>query len=585
MNHAALITFALGDEIEAIAILVVLLLNALLGFVNEYRAERSVQALKALAAPLAKAIRDGDMQEIPAADLVPGDLITFEAGDRVPVDARLTKAWNLRLDESALTGESVATDKDSQAVLTADIPLAERATMVYTGTAVVQGRGQAIVTATGSDTEIGRISALIVGAQEEQTPLQGRLDRLGRYLALTALGIAAVMVVVGLLRGEALLSMLETSLALAIAAVPEGLPAVATIALALGMRRMAQRRAIVRRLAAVETLGSTNVICSDKTGTLTQNQMTVRELWLGERAVQVTGAGYEPHGEFWQDGQRLDPRGDEHLRLMLRAGLLCSNAALQEEDGGWDVVGDPTEGALVVAAAKAGVDVEAKRDAYSKVVFANVRKFVHYLFSCNLSEILTMFVAIVAGLPLPLLPLQILWLNLITDVFPALALAGEPAEPGIMQRSPPAGTRNQRPPTSFVRSVVLQGALLAAATLVAFMWALNSSSDIRRANTVAFLTLGLAQLFHVFNSRFETGSALRQGLFSNRYVWAAIVLTIALQLIAVYLPVPQLILKTAAPSPMEWGVVLIASLTPALTVEIYKALSDRTRMDEEKQVR
>jgi Ca2+-transporting ATPase len=205
-----------------------------------------------------------------------------------------------------------------------------------------------------------------------------------------------------------------------------------------------------------------------------------------------------------------------------------------------------------------------------RVVFANVRKFVHYLFSCNLSEILTMFIATLAGLPMPLLPLQILWLNLITDVFPALALAGEPAEPGIMQRPPVAETRRQRPPASFVRSIVLQGALLAAATLAAFVWALDSSGDVRRATTVAFLSLGLAQLFHVFNSRFETGSALKQGLFSNRYVWAAIGLTIALQLIAVYLPVPQMILKTVAPTSLEWGVVLLAALTPTVVVEISK---------------
>jgi Ca2+-transporting ATPase len=239
--------------------------------------------------------------------------------------------------------------------------------MVYTGSAVVQGRGQAIVTATGPATELGKISALITATPEAQTPLQERLDRLGRYLALAALGIAAAMVVVGLLRGETFLSMLETALALAIAAVPEGLLAVATIALALGMRRMAQRKAIIRRLAAVETLGSTNVICTDKTGTLTQNQMTVRELWLGDRAVQVTGAGYEPRGEFMQDGQRLDPQADSHLRLALRAGLLCNNAELKQEGDAWRVVGDPTEGALVVAAAKAGIDIDAEREGFTAV--------------------------------------------------------------------------------------------------------------------------------------------------------------------------------------------------------------------------
>jgi len=210
-----------------------------------------------------------------------------------------------------------------------------------------------------------------------------------------------------------------------------------------------------------------------------------------------------------------------------------------------------------------------------RTVFANVKKFVHYLFSCNLSEILTMFVAIMVSLPVPLLPLQILWLNLVTDVFPALALAGEPAEPGIMRRPPPEEARAQHPPVRFIRSIIIQGVLLAAATLAAFGWVLGSSGDLQRARTVAFLTLGLAQLFHVFNSRFEVGSALKHGLFSNRAIWAALGLTIALQVAAVTLPIPQMILKTVSPSPTEWVVVLAASLSPVLMIEIYKLLNEK----------
>jgi Ca2+-transporting ATPase len=210
-----------------------------------------------------------------------------------------------------------------------------------------------------------------------------------------------------------------------------------------------------------------------------------------------------------------------------------------------------------------------------RTVFANVKKFVHYLFSCNLSEILTMFVAIMVSLPVPLLPLQILWLNLVTDVFPALALAGEPAEPGIMRRPPPEEARAQHPPVRFIRSIIIQGVLLAAATLAAFGWVIGSSGDLQRARTVAFLTLGLAQLFHVFNSRFEAGSALKQGLFSNPAIWAALGLTIALQVAAVTLPIPQMILKTVSPSLTEWVVVLAASLSPALMIEVYKLLTEK----------
>ncbi len=271
------IALLLGDVVEAAAIGVVLLLNGLLGFVNEYRAEQSMEALRALEVPLATVLRDGTPGEVPSADLVAGDVVLLETGDRVPADGRLTESWSLRLDESTLTGESVAADKDSTAVLTEAIPMADRATMVYAATTVVEGRGRAIVTATGAATEVGRISVLLVRDAGDRSPLQVRLDRLSRYLAVVALATGLVVTLLGVWRGQALLPMLETGLALAIAAVPEGLAAVVTIALALGMRRMAKRNAVVRRLAAVETLGSTNVICTDKTGTLTRNEMTVRQ--------------------------------------------------------------------------------------------------------------------------------------------------------------------------------------------------------------------------------------------------------------------------------------------------------------------
>jgi len=830
LGAAALIALILGDALEAAAVIVVLLLNALLGFATEWRAERSVQALKSMVVPRAMAIRNGAAGDLPATDLVPGDLISFEAGDRLPADGRLTDSWSLRVDESAMTGESVAVDKDDGAALARETPIADRVTMVYMGTAVVQGRGRAVVTGTGQATEMGKVSALMAARQEERTPLQDRLDRLGRYLALAALGVGAIVTAAGVLRGFGLLQMLETGLALAIAAVPEGLPSVVTIALALGVRRMAQHRAIVRRLSAVETLGSANVICTDKTGTLTQNEMTVREVSLAGDLVAVGGAGYEPAGGITREGLPV-PREDTHLLLLLRAGLLCNNSWLEHADGRWDVIGDPTEGALVVLAAKAGLDPGAERETYPKtaeipfdakerrmatfhrtpaghgrpsdaalvcfvkgapeavlpacthqqqgdrvltldqsdrdmfgdanaamasralrvlalayktsvseaddpyrdliflgfvgmmdpprpeafesvrrcqqagirivmitgdqpltaraiaeelgilqvpssdggtadvidgqtldrtddttlqelvnhttvyarvspehklrivqalqssdqivamtgdgvndapalkaadigvamgqagthvareaadviladdnfativaaveegrVVFANVRKFVHFLFSCNLSEILTMFVATVAGWPLPLLPLQILWLNLVTDVFPALALTKEPAEPGIMQRLP-LDTRRPYPPTAFVRSILLQGALLAGATLAAFAWALGASADVSRATTVAFLTLGFAQLIHVFNSRFETGSALGRRMFSNSAIQGAIAVTLVLQLSTIYVPGLQAVLKTVMLTPREWLVVAMASLAPAIIIEGFR---------------
>lgn len=825
------IALLLGDVVEAAAIAVVLLLNGLLGFVNEYRAEQSMEALRALEVPLASVLRDGTTREVPSADLVSGDVVVLETGDRVPADGRLIESWSLRLDESTLTGESLAADKNSAALLTEATPIADRATMVYAGTAVVEGRGRAIVTATGAATEVGRISALLLRDGGDRSPLQLRLDRLSRYLAAVALATGLVVTLLGVWRGQALLPMLETGLALAIAAVPEGLAAVVTIALALGMRRMAKRNAIVRRLAAVETLGSTNVICTDKTGTLTRNEMTVRELRDAGRTVVVEGAGYDPSGRFSSEGRTIDPGSDGRLMILLRAALLCNTSELVEQDGCWTVIGDPTEGALLVAAAKAGLDVGAERAAYPKldevpfdsrrrwmatthrrpgfdgsdgkgrsifvkgapdavlaacthegrgaevvdlteagrarlavigaemasralrvlaiatreadgdeedpftdlvllglvgmidpsrpeaaeavrlcqaagvrvvmitgdqgstalaiardvgivggpaegaadestevsegpalegiteaelaalaertavfarvspeqklrlvgafqaggrvvamtgdgvndapalsvadigvamgrvgtdvareaadivladdnfativaaveegrIVFANVRKFVHYLFSCNLSEIITMVVAVLIGLPPPLLPLQILWLNLVTDVFPALALAAEPGEPGIMER-PPLQTGAGRPPPAFIRSIVAQGASIAAATLLAFGWALTASNDLARATTVAFLTLGLAQLFHVFNSRTLDDGASGRGLFGNRYIWLAVAITLAAQLLAVYMPGLRLVLGTVAPSPSEWLVVGASALAPSLLVEAW----------------
>jgi P-type Ca2+ transporter type 2C len=835
---AAGVALIIGDLLEAAAIVVVLFLNAGLGFANEYRAERSLQALKALVVPRAEAIRDGKAIEIPAADLVPGDVIIVDAGDRVPADARLTETWSLSVDESLLTGESVAEVKDARAAIDPHTPLADRMTMIYSGTSVVQGRAHAVVIATGIDTEIGAISRMIQTTEPERTPLQVRLDRLGRVLAVAAVLVAAIVGAAGILRGEPVLPMLETALALAIAAVPEGLPAVVTVALALGVFRMARRRAIIRKLTAVETLGSTDIICSDKTGTLTENQMTVREVRLPGRTFEVTGAGYAPDGDFLEHSSPVIAGTDHSLKLLLHGAVLCNHATLSQQPEGWTVNGDPTEGSLVVLAAKAGFDAESLRERYplanetpfdsqnmrmatthsvgstelappfvspsgsitfvkgapetvlpacwaaldkgeivpltqplrdqiqrdnvemaegalrvlaiaakspereghdpfsdlvflglvgmidpprpeareaiqachdagirvvmltgdqpatataigkeigllhgdfsddnpasvvqgteienaddrtleeivrrtriyartlphqklrvvralqslgwtvavtgdgvndapalkaadigvamgrigtdvarqasdmvladdnfttivgaieeGRLVFANVRKFVHYLFSCNLSEILTMFVAILVGWPLPLLPLQILWLNLVTDVFPALALTREEAESGLMWQSP--DSHRSRSLTSDIDSMIVQGALLGAGTLGAFAWALSVSDEVERAVTVAFLTLGFAQLFHIFNSRFHTGSAFSRRVFRNGALWGALLLTGVLQVMAVTVPGLTNVLNTVTPTLEEFAVVLGASLAPAFLIELYKVVRPR----------
>lgn len=345
----------MGEGVESIAIGVIVLFAVVLGFIQEFRAERAIDALRKMAAPTATALRGGEEMDVPASRLVPGDVVLLKSGDRVPADARLLDAVNLQIEEAALTGESVAVEKHPMPVPGKDIALGDRKNMAYAGTAVTCGRGRAVVTATGMNTEFGRIAGMLNKVEADRTPLQRNLDRVGVLLARGALVIVALVVGLGWLRGQPLMEMLLFGIALAVAVVPEALPAVVTISLAIGVQRMVSRHALMRRLPAVETLGSTTVICSDKTGTLTKDEMTVRTVYVGGRLCDVSGAGYEPRGEFLAAGGQLDP--DEGLKAFLRAAALASDARniFSEADGRWTIKGDPTEGALVVAAAKAGL--------------------------------------------------------------------------------------------------------------------------------------------------------------------------------------------------------------------------------------
>ncbi|MEI7782687.1 MAG: HAD-IC family P-type ATPase, partial [Planctomycetota bacterium] len=323
---------------------------------------RALAALKRLAAPLARVIRDGVIEAIPAREIVPGDRIELAAGDYVPADARLITAHALHVQEAALTGESVPLEKHVDRTLAADTPLGDRRTMVYSGTIVAAGRGAALVVATGMQTELGHIAGLLEHAEPETTPLQRRLAELGRLLIVICLALVGLIFVLEIRRGGKLWEVMLTSVSLAVAAVPEGLPAVVTLVLAIGLQRMVARNALVRRLPSVETLGSVTVVCSDKTGTLTRNEMTVREIHAGGRDYRVTGTGYAPRGRFLAVDDSLaavDARADPDLERLLTIAARCNNAAVQPRgDGGesWQVIGDPTEGALVVAALKAGIE-------------------------------------------------------------------------------------------------------------------------------------------------------------------------------------------------------------------------------------
>ena len=364
---ATAISAVLGHGTEAIAITVIVLFAVILGFVQEYRAERSIDALRKMAAPAALVIRDGTELQVPARDLVPGDVVLLLAGNRVPADLRLMEVFNLRVEEASLTGESLVVEKQADLLVEPQAALGDRRNLAYAGTTVAYGRGRGVVIATGMQTEFGKIARMLQTVETVRTPLQKNLDKIGRVLAWSALLVVSLIVVLGLLRGMPFLEMFIFGIALAVAVVPEALPAVVTISLALGVQRMVRRNALIRRLPAVETLGSTSVICSDKTGTLTRDEMTVKSLYLAGEMWRVSGEGYEPRGAFTCERSEREPPAS--LELLLRAAALATDAhlAFDNESESWRILGDPTEGALVVAAAKAGLDKAALDEQFPRV--------------------------------------------------------------------------------------------------------------------------------------------------------------------------------------------------------------------------
>ncbi len=383
---AGAITAGLGEYVDSAVIFGVVLINALVGFIQESKAEAALEGLRSMIRTLARVVRDGQERTVPSDDLVPGDLVLLDAGDKVPADLRLTQLTELRVNESALTGESVPVTKD-EAVVPDAAPVADRRNMAYSGTLVTTGHGAGIVVATGAETELGEIHRLVGAAETLATPLTRKLAEFSKILTIGILALAAATFGVGLLRGEGAVEMFTAATALAVGAIPEGLPAAVTITLAIGVARMARRRAVIRRLPAVETLGSTTVICSDKTGTLTENQMTVRVAWTPGGRYQVTGSGYAPDGALLDTSDAevcLD--SDQALRWSVLAGAACNDAALTGEDGRWNVVGDPTEGAMLVLAAKAGLGaghVAEMVPRISTIPFSSERRYMATLHSDN----------------------------------------------------------------------------------------------------------------------------------------------------------------------------------------------------------
>jgi Ca2+-transporting ATPase len=840
---ATIISFLLGDQIEAIVIAAIVILNAVLGVVQEGRAERALEALKKLAAPEARVRREGRTQLIRAAELVPGDLILLEAGDYIAADLRLIETVNLKIEEAALTGESVPVEKRAEDQARIDAVLGDRHGMAYVGTMATYGRGKGVVVATGTHTEMGKIADMLRTTGEEETPLQRRLNGLGKTLSIAALAICGVVFVVGAIQeisaGGELVNSLKDSfiiaISLAIAAVPEGLPAVVTINLAIGMREMIRRNALIRRLPAVETLGSATAICSDKTGTLTQNQMTAVAMYLDGRRVDVSGEGYNPRGVFNLDGH-LEDRPD--LERLLLGALLASDARLEpaeEVQNGYRMVGDPTEGALVVAAAKAGLwrddaearyprvaeipfDADRKRmttihqledgsllafvkgapdlviglcdtvlehgqsvpltperrqellvanagmasealrvlavaqrhlsrmpesvtpetverglellglvalrdparpevkpaialarragirtvmvtgdypdtaraigneigllrpggrvisgteleqipdaelarqiedvdvfarvsphhkvriveafrardhvvamtgdgvndapalkrasigvamgitgtdvskeaadmiltdDNYAsivsaveqgRIIYANIRKFVYYLLTCNLAEIAVIFLGTLFGWGSPLTAIQLLWLNLITDGAPALALGVEKGDPDTMKQ-PPRAPNEPIINRDMQIGMVVQTIAKTTVTLLAFAIGRGDitlpfltlpATDIERqalARTMAFVTLAVSELARAYTSRSELNLLTQIGFFTNKYMQYAVGTSLAGLLLVIYVPFLQSAFDTISIDLGHWLIMLPLILTPAIAAEISK---------------
>ncbi|MEW6616220.1 MAG: cation-translocating P-type ATPase [Thermodesulfobacteriota bacterium] len=371
---AVIFSALVGEIVDAAVILVIVVFCAVLGFIQEYRAERAIEALKEMLSPTIKVLRGGREVEIPVEELVPGDILPLEGGDKIPADARLIETHSLRCDEAPLTGESAPVSKNVR-VLPEDTPVSDRKNMVFTGTTVSYGRGRVVVTSTGMKTEFGKIAEEVAAIKTEKTPLEKRTDEISKWLGGICLGISGLVAVISLIREliggsvnfEFVIKMTIFAVALAVAAVPEALAAIVTGTLALGMHAMARKNALVRKMSAVETLGCTTVICTDKTGTLTKGEMTVRRIFLNKRMIEVTGVGYTPEGEV-RESDEVNVREDKSLQLLLQGGLLCNDADLyQKDDGKWSIKGDSTEGALVVVAAKAGLNIHEQRLTYPRI--------------------------------------------------------------------------------------------------------------------------------------------------------------------------------------------------------------------------
>ncbi len=838
----------LPEEItDAIVILAIVIACVVLGVIEEYRSEKAMAALKKMAALTATVIRDGIEVEIPSRELVPGDVVVLSTGDRIPADLRLIEASNLRTEEASLTGESTPVEKITEAIPGADVAVGDRKNTAYSGTTVAYGRGKGIAIGTGMQTEFGKIAAMLQEVEEEETPLEKNLDKVGKWLGYACLVVVAIVVILVLVRtlistgtitGDVVLDMFIFGVSLAVAAVPEALPAVVVISLSIGVQKMVKRHALIRRLAAVETLGCTTVICSDKTGTLTQDEMTVRQVYTDGRLINVSGVGYEPKGEFQLNGKSIDVAKDTSIQSLMKINTLCNDSRLVSVNGVWDIRGDPTEGALVVAGAKAGLtqdeanakfprideipfSSERKRmttihntpegkvayskgapeiildscshilmdstekpltekdkaevlgsatkmagdalrvlgmayrrlpetlackedsetgmvfvglagmidppreevkgaiqlceragiksvmitgdhkitamavakelgilkkgaaltgaefdkltdeeyekqvediEVYARVspshklrviealskrghivamtgdgvndapalkkahigvamgitgtdvskeaaamvltddnfasivaaveegrgIFENIRKYLVYLLSCNVGEVLIMFIAGLLAMPLPLVAIHLLWINLTTDGLPALALSVDPADPDIMEQ-PPRDPKSSVFDKNVLISISITGIVMAATMIPMFIWKMtefggswsgpNAPNNplLAEAQTMVLCTMVFFELLRSLASRSQIHSFFKVGIFTNRWLIYAILSSIILLMVVLYVPVLQGPFHVVPMAVEDWMFIVPVSLSGFVSAEIVKLIFRRMR--------
>ncbi len=827
---AAIVSIINGERLDSIIIIAIVVVNALLSLYQEGKAEEALASLKKMSSPTAKVIRAGKKVEVDSASLVPGDVVILDTGDIVPADLRLIKSSNLKIDEASLTGESVSEEKHAYEVYKDDLTLGDRKNMAYSSTIVSYGRGEGLVVSTGEQTEIGKIAGGLKGLEDEMTPLQKKLAGLSKLLGILVLVVCGLVLAVGLAFKHEFTVMFMTAISLAVAAIPEGLPAIVTIVLSLGMKKMAGKNAIVKKLLAVETLGTTTVICSDKTGTLTQNEMTVKKVLVSDKIFDLEGSGYDPKGKILLSDEEVEAKEYEDLLLLGQIGSLANDAELTSDDGTWNIIGDPTEGALLTFAEKLGIDQKELRtrvnrekeipfdserkmmttfhddfeagkvygftkgapdlvlercdrilidgkveeltadkrkeilktnedfakealrvlafsfkdhenipeepnsaeheremiftgmvgmidparpeakiaikeckeagiipvmitgdhkitalaiakelgiaeeesqaitgkelDAYSKeelrelvktkrvfsrvspenkvqivnafkenghivamtgdgvndapaikkadigiamgitgtdvakntaelilmddnfativhaveegrIIYSNIKKFVAYLLSCNIAEVLIVLIAILINVPVPLEPIQLLWLNLVTDSFPALALGVEPGDPDIMKEKP-RDPREAIMDKKISITVAVQSIAITCATLFVYLWGLKTYSDsgegLQMARTIAFSTLIIAELLRSFSARSVGHTIFKLGFFSNKTLIKGVGLSFILLLLVMYVPFFEKIFDLVDLGSKNTIIVIVASLVPLLLGEVQKLI-------------